>query len=175
MRTQRQLKNTKRVQNPEARESSLENLLKPYSFGDLIAEVQRQFVIEKNNKNNLYSYIIQNYIFNELKEYSKTHDMSAPGGHDEVLNMLVYNPWDLIKYSPRNSMLKYIYQSNTFATELTFLVHRSLTSEEPIRENDPDLEKCLSGYEVLQKVLLSQSENLDNLSQAQIDPKIRKS
>jgi len=164
-------KNTKRVQNPEARESSLENL---FSFSDLLAEVQRHFDVEKNIKNNLYSFIIQNYMFNELKEYSKAHDMSAPGGHEEVLNMLAYTPKELIEYSLRRFMLDFIYRSNTVAAELVKLVYRSLTSGEPIKESDPDLDKVLSGYEALQKDLLSQSETLDNLSQTQIDPKVKK-
>ena len=50
-------------------------------LADFLTEVQRRFDVEKNIKNNLYAFIMEHGLFNELREYSAKHDMSSPDGH----------------------------------------------------------------------------------------------
>jgi hypothetical protein len=58
---------------------------------DFFAEIQRMCDVEKNIKNNLYSFILERGLFNELKEYSQSHDMSSPDGHKRVIAALTLN------------------------------------------------------------------------------------
>jgi hypothetical protein len=58
---------------------------------DFLDEVQRRFDVEKNIKNNLYAFILERGLFNELKEYSQSHDMSSPDGHKRVVDNLALN------------------------------------------------------------------------------------
>lgn len=60
-------------------------------IGDFLDEVQRRFDVEKNIKNNLYAFILERGLFNELKEYSQSHDMSSPDGHKRVVDNLALN------------------------------------------------------------------------------------
>src|ERR1035437_701447 len=58
---------------------------------DFLAEIQRMYDVEKNIKNNLYAFILERGLFNELKEYSQSHDMSSPDGHKRVVDNLALN------------------------------------------------------------------------------------
>jgi hypothetical protein len=58
---------------------------------DFLAEVQRHFDVEKNIKNNLYAFILDRGLFNELKDYSRSHDMSSPDGHKRTVDNIVLN------------------------------------------------------------------------------------
>lgn len=60
-------------------------------FSDFLNELQRQFDIEKNIKNNLYAFIIKHGLFNELLEYSAKHDMSSPDGHQRAVTSIAFN------------------------------------------------------------------------------------
>ena len=60
-------------------------------IGDFLDEAQRRFDVEKNIKNNLYAFILERGLFNELKEYSQSHDMSSPDGHKRVVDNLSLN------------------------------------------------------------------------------------
>lgn len=58
---------------------------------DFLNEVQRRSDVEKNIKNNLYAFILEHGMFDELKEYSQSHDMSSPDGHKRVMADLSLN------------------------------------------------------------------------------------
>lgn len=58
---------------------------------DFLAEAQRLFDVEKNIKNNLYAFIMEHGLFNELKEYSRNHDMSSPDGHKRAVDNIALN------------------------------------------------------------------------------------
>jgi len=58
---------------------------------DLLAEIQRRFDVEKNIKNNLYAFIIEQGLFKELREYSTKHDMSSPDGHSRAVDGVMLN------------------------------------------------------------------------------------
>ena len=55
---------------------------------DFLAEVQRQYDVEKNIKNNLYAFILQEGLFEKLKRYEKLYDTSLPGGHARAVAVL---------------------------------------------------------------------------------------
>jgi len=45
---------------------------------DFLTEIQRRYDVEKNIKNNLYHFIIENGMSTQLVEYSYKYDLSAP-------------------------------------------------------------------------------------------------
>jgi hypothetical protein len=56
---------------------------------DFLNEVQRRFDVEKNIKNNLYAFIMEHGLFNELKEFSRIHDMASLDGHKRIVDNLL--------------------------------------------------------------------------------------
>ena len=58
---------------------------------DFLAEIQRRFDVEKNIKNNLYAFIMEQGLFKELREYSTKHDMSSPNGHSRAVDGVMLN------------------------------------------------------------------------------------
>lgn len=52
---------------------------------DFLAEVQRQYNLEKNIKNNLYAFIIQEGLYSKFRSYHQLHDTNLPGGHEIAL------------------------------------------------------------------------------------------
>lgn len=60
-------------------------------LADFLAEVQRRFDVEKNIKNNLYAFILEKGLFNELREYERTHNMSSPDGHARAVAGVALN------------------------------------------------------------------------------------
>ena len=55
---------------------------------DFLAEIQRMYDVEKNIKNNLYAFILELGLFDELKEYGQVHDMSSPDGHKRAVDLI---------------------------------------------------------------------------------------
>lgn len=60
-------------------------------FSDFLAEVQRRFDVEKNIKNNLYAFIIQQGLMDEYTKYQASHDMTSPDGHNRAVASLALN------------------------------------------------------------------------------------
>jgi len=57
-------------------------------FSDFLVEIQRQYEIEKNIKNNLYAFIMQRGLLKELRAYSTEYDMTK-NGHERALTSLI--------------------------------------------------------------------------------------
>ena len=63
------------------------------SFEHLLQELthyKQQFEVEKNIKNNLYAFVLQNYGFAKLKEYEQKTNMRSPDGHLKALQCLAF-------------------------------------------------------------------------------------
>lgn len=58
---------------------------------DFLSEIQRRFDVEKNIKNNLYAFIMERGLFDELRDYSSKHDMSSPDGHSRAVECVIFN------------------------------------------------------------------------------------
>lgn len=59
-------------------------------LSDFFAEVQRRFDVEMNIKNNLYAFIFEKGLGDELLSYSSKCDMSSPGGHLRAISGLFF-------------------------------------------------------------------------------------
>ena len=97
MRTKNAKGNSKRVAKSVTIQLPIQS--NPYGIpliADYFAEIQRMYDVEKNIKNNLYAFILELGLFNELKEYSRIHDMSSEGGHKRAVASLERSV-DLIK------------------------------------------------------------------------------
>ena len=57
-------------------------------YNKKINKIQNKFEIEKNIKNNLYFFILENKLFNILKKWQRGLDMSKPGGHSKAVQYL---------------------------------------------------------------------------------------
>ena len=62
-------KTTKRVKKTVTVELPITNKHGIADFSDFLNELQRLYNVEKNVKNNLYSFILENGMFKELQEY----------------------------------------------------------------------------------------------------------
>lgn len=60
-------------------------------FSDFLTELQRQFDVELNIKNNLYAFILKEGLFDKLCQYERTHDMTSPDGHGRAVLALSIN------------------------------------------------------------------------------------
>jgi hypothetical protein len=50
-----------------------------------LSRYRHGFEIEKNIKNSLYAFVIGKGLYNDLVAYSRTHQMSDPGGHERSI------------------------------------------------------------------------------------------
>ena len=119
------------------------------TFHDILNELGRRFNIELNVKNNLYAFIIQNRMIKQLREFEKSRDMTAPGGHDEVVQMLGYIPKEIIEYDPRERLIDYIKREGKLTDRLLKIVAKYNSNGKPIPDSDKEFDKIIAGYEAL--------------------------
>lgn len=118
-------------------------------FSDFLQELQRLYDVEKNIKNNLYSFILEHRMSSELKQYERTHKMSASGGHERAVSILANAPVDFIEISRYDIMREYIGTQEEIMKRLMKVILKSIQTKEPIRDGDKELGKIIDEYEKL--------------------------
>jgi len=58
-------------------------------YNKKIKQIKNEFEIEKNIKNNLYFFILENNLIDRLKEWQRGINMSQPGGHKKAIQYLI--------------------------------------------------------------------------------------
>lgn len=66
-------------------QTTIDNLL------DEVSKLKRDFEAEKNIKNNLYFFILQQGLLDELKGFSNERNMTSEKGHSDCIEHLLNN------------------------------------------------------------------------------------
>lgn len=66
-------------------QTTIDNLL------DKVSKLKRDFEVEKNIKNNLYFFILQQQLLDELKDFSNERDVTSENFHSDCIEYLLNN------------------------------------------------------------------------------------